>query len=722
MSNINFEKAVEILEIIDITKIKVEDIPKLEKVAKKKWHPDKVIHSKNENLINEYQDNFKLIEVACELIFQYLQGEYKAGSKYKQSNKPEAKSTFEILKEHAPLFQTFIKKIFEKVKSENYLLEKETIIINKGRKLKEWLNEDFKDDVSMLSVVSFFYGFIFFAIIIGILGSISRILGSLIGIIWFIQALSCIIGFLPLCRLWLNENVFTIISKFINFGLKLYNWAETESNKSEASWIGIVILIIKIPVIFAYLIKYLILFPLYEISKIIWGDKQIGEVKEVVNYYANVADWYIEELINKNINEMDEDDLITLSYLNEDFMELDQDKSIYNLTNENNKTTMKQSNNITKEFIKKNNPENELKKTINYNLLHSFDLLSIVISQNREVDEVYSLDFSPDGNFLVSGGGANLIKVFDVNNLEYHSAYLGLEKLADYNAYIYTVKYSPNGSYIAFSGASKEIKLINIENNTIHSFNIFDFTRSLIFTNDSKRIISMENINLYIWDVEKGKKVFELIRNKEKIEYLGGIAYSNAEDIFAVGLNNKIQVWNLSTYKLINEFQVSDINNRIQAMVFLDDCRSIVIVGNSGEIQIYNYKNGEIIKTLKEDDNITINSIIHISDCNIIVSAGDDKKINFWDINTGKLLLSFVGHNDKIEALAISPNKRYLASGGKDAKIKIWELNIIIEEIKDKNNDTKKSSSLNMTDLIKNEISIEELLKKDLIVLNNKLK
>ncbi len=57
---------------------------------------------------------------------------------------------------------------------------------------------------------------------------------------------------------------------------------------------------VRIPVLFAKLIKYFILFPLYELAKAIVGDKIVGVVKRKVNYYADAAEWYVDELISMN--------------------------------------------------------------------------------------------------------------------------------------------------------------------------------------------------------------------------------------------------------------------------------------------------------------------------------------------------------------------------------------------------------------------------------------
>lgn len=79
---LSFDKAVELLEITDISKISLNDIVNLAKKAKKRWHPDRISHLKDDEITKEYTLNFQQIDDACELISNYLNGTYKAGEAF----------------------------------------------------------------------------------------------------------------------------------------------------------------------------------------------------------------------------------------------------------------------------------------------------------------------------------------------------------------------------------------------------------------------------------------------------------------------------------------------------------------------------------------------------------------------------------------------------------------------------------------------------------------
>lgn len=315
---LTFDQVIEFLEITDISKIKIEDLSQLEKKSKKRWHPDKVSHLHDPMLTQEYTEKFQQIEIACQIIRSYLNGTYQAGANFSGSHQTFEEPE-EVIRKNAPDIQQTLKNMWAKVKEKKHKMTTREVFLSDGFKLRDLLTEDFKEDLAMLSVISFFYGLIILGILAAIAGAINPILGSIVAIAWLLQALACVLGFLPLSRFWLPGVVSDIMIKFINFGLSIYNWAEEQIQNSDKVWL---VLLVRIPVLFAKLVKYLLLFPIYEIAKAITGNKVVGVVKQNVNYYADAAEWYIEELLAKNPGEMTGEELLHLSYLYTEFADI----------------------------------------------------------------------------------------------------------------------------------------------------------------------------------------------------------------------------------------------------------------------------------------------------------------------------------------------------------------------------------------------------------------
>merc|ERR1712133_98479 len=59
----------------------------------------------------------------------------------------------------------------------------------------------------------------------------------------------------------------------------------------------------------------------------------------------------------------------------------------------------------------------------------------------------------------------------------------------------------------------------------------------------------------------------------------------------------------------------------------------------------------------------------------IIVSAGWDKYVKVWNLTNCKLKTNHIGHTGYLNTVTMSPDGSLCASGGKDAKAMLWDLN-----------------------------------------------
>merc|ERR1712079_24342 len=59
----------------------------------------------------------------------------------------------------------------------------------------------------------------------------------------------------------------------------------------------------------------------------------------------------------------------------------------------------------------------------------------------------------------------------------------------------------------------------------------------------------------------------------------------------------------------------------------------------------------------------------------IIVSAGWDKMVKVWNLANCKLKTNHIGHTGYLNTVTMSPDGSLCASGGKDAKAMLWDLN-----------------------------------------------
>src|SRR5687768_10127908 len=69
-----------------------------------------------------------------------------------------------------------------------------------------------------------------------------------------------------------------------------------------------------------------------------------------------------------------------------------------------------------------------------------------------------------------------------------------------------------------------------------------------------------------------------------------------------------------------------------------------------------------------------INAVVFSPDGKWIASGGSDNQIKIWDISSGRELRSLNGHTGWVKSLAVSSDGLWLASGSNDRTIKVWNV------------------------------------------------
>jgi WD40 repeat protein len=295
------------------------------------------------------------------------------------------------------------------------------------------------------------------------------------------------------------------------------------------------------------------------------------------------------------------------------------------------------------------------------------------------VGDLNSVAFSSNGEMIATGSGSDgspgRVQLW---NLQGNPGY----SFPVPDGAINSVAFSPDGRMIVAASAGNlgKVWLWDLQSNKIQNFPIPKDKdeaglRSVAFTSDSQKIISISNGNGQEGDVSGGPVILRLWNLtgkliKQSLYYAPDIAVS-ADGQYAVtggwggSASPPVKLWDLQS----NPIDVfSGHEGAVNSVAISPDGQTIASGGEDGTIRLWDLQGQSV--TLQHGD--AVNSVAISPDGQTIVSGSNDKTVRLWDIQ-GNPIGQPLEHEGKVNEVAISPDGQKIVSVS-DGKVYAWDI------------------------------------------------
>lgn len=302
--------------------------------------------------------------------------------------------------------------------------------------------------------------------------------------------------------------------------------------------------------------------------------------------------------------------------------------------------------------------------------------------------------YSADGTQLISASDDKVIRIWDLASGKTVRTIRGEVGPGDVGK-VFAMAISPDGKWLAAGGyvgpyvGDKPDRA----DEEAHKIRLYDFATgemkallkghhngvlSLAFTTDSKRLVSgsFDGRGL-IWDVAS-RSIYRELKGHTAAVFAVGVTPDGRHAI--TGAYDKIaMLWRLSDGGLVAKMEGHP--NRIRSIAVSRD--GTIATGDlSGEIRLWDGKNGRFIKTLSKQPT-EVGSLSFSPDGTRILSSVTKSATSthpygahIFEIATGRQISFHKDHINNVLATAYSPDGKWAATaGGSDAEVNIWNPN-----------------------------------------------
>ncbi len=252
--------------------------------------------------------------------------------------------------------------------------------------------------------------------------------------------------------------------------------------------------------------------------------------------------------------------------------------------------------------------------------------LASTVDLGQGFENVYDIEFSPNGTMLAQGRENGWIEVWDVDASQLVTRFQG------HGNYIWTIAWSPNGSYLATGSADRDVNIWNTTNWNMmarlqrHSGTVYDLEFS---PNGSFLVSAGVDGKLVVWNTSSWSE-----HRFFWAAALNTVAYSpDGSRLFVPYGGNPVTVYDAETWAVVDTYPLDAVTVDIE--ISPDGTWLVATDASAGLVGVYYASNGTHWGNLSAVENF-IHSLAFSANSSILAVGGDDTDgvVSLWDVDS----------------------------------------------------------------------------------------
>ena len=289
------------------------------------------------------------------------------------------------------------------------------------------------------------------------------------------------------------------------------------------------------------------------------------------------------------------------------------------------------------------------------------------INLPRKIGFINQIAFSPNENYLATGGDDGTVRVWDPRTGDQISLN------ADHASRVTGIAFSPDGTTIASTGESGRVILSETKNGAAsYSSDAEPVPPTVLAFSPRGDLVAFGNWGYNLKILDLNTKV--ILNTKLHKESISGIAFSpDGSLVISTGLDGKGIAIDPNTGRRV--FVLSDGVNDMLAVAFSPDGKYVATGNEAGEFKIWD---ASIIPPAEAgivvSQNQPATGLGFLDNGKRIITSGDEPKAQLYDLEN-QSSITLYNSPSWINDVAVSPDQKYVAMSDETGVISIWDAN-----------------------------------------------
>nr|WP_314959515.1 WD40 repeat domain-containing protein [Bradyrhizobium cosmicum] len=302
--------------------------------------------------------------------------------------------------------------------------------------------------------------------------------------------------------------------------------------------------------------------------------------------------------------------------------------------------------------------------------------IPVSIKPNVEGASVRTIAVAPNGREIATAGDDGVIRLWDASSFRQTRALRG------HAGAVYALDYWADSTMLASAGWDGKVKVWNLKGDGQSlTFDAGAKQFAVAFASEPslKYLASAgEDGVVRVWNLGTRELARSRLDHQSADPARAAVrslsyAPSGSGEFASAGYDGRIRF-----YRTSGAIDTKDAYGRKALRVaYSPDSSRVVTAGSDAELgsaKIFDAKSGATRLLTGHRDYVVSANWSPDSKRIVTGGGGRDKSVNLWDADSGRLLASFAGHQEDVEAVAFFPGGTRLISASEDKTIRIWDI------------------------------------------------